>query len=157
MTPNWIRTLLERRGVAYQECHHPEAFTAQEVAHLEHTSGHRVAKVVVVMADGRPVELILPASRRVALERVREILGVRDVRLATEEEMNQTFPGCDPGAIPPLNCWPGVDVVMDDTLEVKGEILMQAGTHEDAVRVRFDDWFRMVEPVVDHFTEPVAV
>src|SRR3712207_7396677 len=43
-------------------------------------SGHRVAKVVGVLADGRPVELILPASRRVMLDRVREVLGAAEVR-----------------------------------------------------------------------------
>jgi Ala-tRNA(Pro) deacylase len=62
-TPMWIRKMLELRGIAFEEMHHPEAYTAQEVAQREHFSGHHVAKVVVVIADGRPVELILPASR----------------------------------------------------------------------------------------------
>ena len=57
------------------------------MAQKEHVSGHRVAKVVCVMADGRPVELILPASRRVRLDLVQELLGAREVRLATEEEL----------------------------------------------------------------------
>ena len=64
-TPNWIKNMLEKRGVAYEERHHRVAFTAQEVAQSEHVSGDCLAKVVVVIADGRPVELILPASRRV--------------------------------------------------------------------------------------------
>src|SRR5262249_23803043 len=68
----WIRNELEQGGVAYQERHHPEVFTAQAVAQQEHVSGHGVAKVVGVMADGTPIELILPASRRVRLDWVRE-------------------------------------------------------------------------------------
>ena len=63
----WIREELDRRGVAYEERHHADAYTAQEVAQKEHVSGHHVAKVVCVMADGRPYELVLPASRRVVL------------------------------------------------------------------------------------------
>ena len=74
-TATWIREELDRRGVAYQERHHPDAYTAQEVARREHVSGHRVAKVVGVLADGRPVELILPASRRVRLDIVKDVLG----------------------------------------------------------------------------------
>ena len=86
-TATWIRDELDRRGISYEETHHPDAFTAQEVAHQEHVSGHRVAKVVCVMPDGRPVELVLPAARRVDLDRVRELLGAAEVRLATEAEM----------------------------------------------------------------------
>ena len=56
-TATWIKTMLEKRGVAYEELHHRVAFTAQEVAQSEHVSGHCLAKVVVAMADGQPVEL----------------------------------------------------------------------------------------------------
>jgi Ala-tRNA(Pro) deacylase len=152
----WIRDELEQRGLAYQEVHHPEAYTAQAVAQHEHVSGHRVAKVVVVLADGRPVELILPASRRVVLDWVREALGAREVRLATEAEMEQHFTDCECGAIPALRHWQGVDVLMDGALRVDGDILFQAGTHRDAVRMRFDDWFRMVNPRVETFSEPAG-
>jgi len=63
-TPMWIRKMLELRGIPFEELHHSEVYTMQEVAKREHFSGHRVAKVVVVMADGHPVELVLPANRR---------------------------------------------------------------------------------------------
>ena len=49
-TPFWIRKMLEARGIRYDELHHSEVYTAQELAQREHISGHRVAKVVVVVA-----------------------------------------------------------------------------------------------------------
>src|SRR5262249_43166097 len=104
----WIREELDRRGIAYQELHHPDAFTAQEVAQREHCSGHRVAKVVGVVADGRPVEVVLPASRRVDLERVRDLLGAKEARLASEEELGRCFTDCELGAIPALRHWGGM-------------------------------------------------
>jgi Ala-tRNA(Pro) deacylase len=151
-TATWIKNELEQQGVSFEERHHPQVYTAQAVAQCEHVSGHRMAKVVVVMADGRPVELILPASRRVVLDWVREILGAREVRLATEHEMEQHFTDCEPGAIPALRHWAGVEVLMDRSLRVDGDILFQAGTHCDAIRMRFDDWFRLVNPRVEMFS-----
>ena len=153
-TPEWVRKVLRLRGVCFEELCHPEAYTAQEVAHLEHISGHHVAKVVVVMADGRPVELVLPASRQVRLGRARAVLGAGEVRLATEEEMAKFFTDCEVGAAPPLRHWQGVDVLMDQSLEVEGDILFQAGTHADAVRLNFRDWYELVCPQVASFTEP---
>ncbi len=153
-TATWVRDELDRKGVAYQELHHPDAYTAQELAQREHVSGHRVAKVVGVMVDGRPVELVLPASRRVLLERVRDLLGAKEARLASEEELQRCFPDCEVGAIPALRHWGGVDVMMDGNLCCAGDIVILGGTHRDAIRMRFDDWFGMVAPRVELFTEP---
>ncbi len=153
-TPLWIRKMLERRGIAFEELHHAEVYTAQEVAQREHVSGHRLAKVVVVMADGRPVELVLPASRHVNLDRVRTVLHAHDIRLASEAEMEKFFTGCEVGAIPALRHWKDVDVLMDRSLQVEGDILFQAGTHADAVRLNFRDWYEMVNPQVATFGEP---
>ncbi len=153
-TATWVREELDRRGIPYQELHHPDAYTAQEVAHEEHVSGHRVAKVVGVLADGRPVELVLPASRRVDLERVRQLLGADAVRLATEDELCRHFTDCEPGAIPALRHWGNVEVIMDSYLKADGDILILGGTHRDALRIRFDDWFAVVNPRVELLSEP---
>jgi len=149
--------MLQRRGISFIELHHPVVYTAQELAEQEHVSGHRVAKVVVVMVSGRPFELVLPASRQVELNRVRTILGTRDVRLATEGEMERFFDDCEVGAVPPLRHWEGVEVLMDRSLNVEGDIVFQAGTHRDAVRVNFRDWYKMVNPQVASFSRPPAL
>jgi Ala-tRNA(Pro) deacylase len=150
----WVRDELDGRGIAYNECHHDEAYTAQQVAEREHVSGHRVAKVVCVMADDRLVELVLPASRRVLLDWARELLRARHIRLATEEELQEWFDDCEVGAIPALRHWKGVEVIADANLETDGDILIVGGTHRDAVRMRFDDWFSMVRPRIELLSEP---
>jgi Ala-tRNA(Pro) deacylase len=153
-TAIWVRQELERKGFAYEELHHHDAWTAQELAQQEHISGHRVAKVVGIVADGQPVELILPASRRVRLDWIRQLLDADEVRLATEQELEQLFPDCELGAIPALRHWRGVDVIMDGYLAGADDIILLGGTHRDAVRMRFDDWFALVDPRVEEFSEP---
>ncbi len=153
-TAAWIKDMLEKRGVAYEELHHRVAFTAQEVAQSEHISGDCVAKVVVLIADDQPIELILPASRRVVLERVRKLHGANAVRLASEAEMNQIFTDCETGAIPPLRHWKDVAVLMDASISNATQLVFQAGTHEDAIRLNFQDWLNLVKPRVEFFSEP---
>jgi Ala-tRNA(Pro) deacylase len=113
-----------------------------------------LAKVVVVIADGRPVELVLPASRRVVLERVQKLLGASAVRLASEAEMEQIFTDCETGAIPPLRHWKDVAVLMDASLASVRDLVFQAGTHEDAIRLKYEDWFALVTPRVEFFAVP---
>lgn len=155
-TATWVKNELDEQHVPYQELHHPQAYTAQEVAEREHITGHRVAKVVIAMVEGRPVELVLPASRRVQLERICAMLHARAVRLASEDELRYIFPECEVGAIPPLRHWPGVEVIVDGALCTAGDIVFQGGTHADAVRLRFDDWFQMVNPRIESFSEPLG-
>jgi Ala-tRNA(Pro) deacylase len=153
-TATWVKNVLATRGVAYEELHHRVAFTAQEVAQSEHISGHILAKVVVVIADGRPAELILPASRRVVLERVRRLLSADSIRLASEAEMDEIFTDCETGAIPPLRHWKDVSVLMDASMSNAQKLVFQAGTHEDAISLNFQDWLALVNPRVEFFTEP---
>jgi Ala-tRNA(Pro) deacylase len=152
-TATWIKNALEQRGIAFEEMEHREVFTSQEVAQSEHVSGHRLAKVVAVIADGRPIELILPASRRVVMEKVQQMLGVNQLRLASEAEMNQIFNDVDTGAIPALRHWHGVEVIMDESMRVDGEITLHGGTHRNTIRLAFSDWYNMVQPRVGAFTE----
>src|SRR5262245_9840105 len=123
--PKWVRETLEGGGVRFMELHHRDTPTSQQVAQQEHFSGHRVAKVVIAMIDGRPVELVLPASRHVDMSRLRELFGGKDVRLASETEIERHFTDCEVGAVPALRHWEGVDVVMDQSLRVEGDILFQ--------------------------------
>jgi Ala-tRNA(Pro) deacylase len=152
----WVRDELNQRQIPFEELHHPEAYTAQQVAQYEHISGHRVAKVVCLMADGRPIELILPASRKVNLHWVGQLLGAAQIRLATEDELRTWFADCEVGAIPALRHWGGVDVLMDGHLQTGGNILILGGTHRDAVRMSFDDWFDLVQPRVELLSEPTG-
>src|SRR5262249_36474251 len=153
-TATWIREELDRRGVAYEERHHPSAYSAQEVAQREHVSGHRVAKVVCVMIDSRPYELVLPASRRVVLSWVKQLFRAHEVRLADEEELSRYFTDCELGGIRALRHWQGVPVLMDGHLRSDGDIFILGGTHRDAIRMGFDDWFEMVSPCVELLSEP---
>src|SRR5437660_12072455 len=153
-TATWIQDELQRWCVPYEEMHHDDVYTAQEMAQQEHVSGHRVAKVVCVMVNDRPFELVLPASRRVMLEWVRQLLGAREVRLAAESELDRYFTDCETGAIPALPHWRDVEVIMDGHLRVQADIFILGGTHRDALRVPFDDWFAMVNPRVELLSEP---
>jgi len=71
--------------------------------------------------------------------------------------MHSAFPDCEPGTLPPLDHYPDVEVIMDRAMEVEGDIVFQAGTHRDAVRLDFRDWFQAVEPRVESFSLPAPV
>jgi Ala-tRNA(Pro) deacylase len=142
---------LDSHRIRYQVLTHSEAYTAQEVAALQHVPGKQMAKVVMVMSGGQPLMTVLPASRRLDLRRLRELVG-GDVRLETESEFAHLFPGCETGAEPPFGNLFGVEVLVDQELADNDEIVMNAGTHYQTVRMSYADFARLVQPRVADFT-----
>ncbi|HEX7733809.1 MAG TPA: YbaK/EbsC family protein [Ktedonobacteraceae bacterium] len=146
-----LEQYLRERQVTYQIQHHPQAYTAQNIAECEHISGKKVAKSVIVLADNQKVLLVLPATCRVDLDRVRECLGARDVRLAREEEFRNAFPNCEVGAMPPFGNLYSLPVYVERSLTTQETIVFPIGTHTETMSLKYADFERLVQPTVSDF------
>lgn len=137
--------------VGFQAMTHPTAYTAQEVAAAQKVPGKQVAKVVMVLADDRVAMLVMPASYRIDFTKLRGILGAKDARLAKEEEFSGLFPDCDTGAMPPFGNLYNVPVYVDRVLTEDPEIVFQAGSHRDTLKIAYKDYARLAQPIVADF------
>lgn len=146
-----LKAYLNHERVHYDVLPHPEAFRAAEIAHTLQTPKKEMAKVVIVKVQERFVMTVLPASWHVDLHRVRTAFATHQVRLATEEEITGLFPDCELGAMPPFGNLYGLPVYVDQSLTEDEEIVFQAGTHSDAIRMRYMDFAALVFPVVAEF------
>lgn len=146
-----LKDYLDREHVQYAILPHPEAFRAIAVAESLHAPGKEIAKVVIVKTDERFKMAVLPASRQVDLHRLRDIFFADHVRLATEDELKALFPDCELGAMPPFGNLYGLPVYVDQSLTQDGQIIFQAGTHSEAIRMRYMDFAELVSPVVAEF------
>ncbi len=146
------RRLLETGGVAFETLPHRDAFTAQGVAAAAHVSGWSLAKVLVVRGPGKtPVMVVLPASCRVDTGALARALGEPGVSFVPEAEMQELFPDCDVGAMPPFGQLYGMPVWVDACFPRQGEFDFQAGNHHEVVRIRYADFERLVHPQVAEF------
>jgi Ala-tRNA(Pro) deacylase len=153
-----IHEFLRDARVPYSVVPHRPAFTAQEEAAATHVPGRDWAKVVICIVDGEPVEAVLPAPFVVNLDRLAELAGGTEIRLAQEDELRRLFPGCEPGAMPPLGPLYGQSVFVDVSLASEPAIVFNAGTHTEAIAMRWSDFAASVKPIVGRFAEsPVDV
>ncbi|NWG18971.1 MAG: YbaK/EbsC family protein [Chloroflexi bacterium] len=146
-----LGAFLREHHVSYTTYHHPTAYTAHDVAAYEHVPPHTFAKVVIVFIDGHMAMLMLPADTRADLARLTEAIGAREICLADEREFATVFTDCEPGAMPPFGNLYGMPVYMDRALTESETIMFQAGTHQDAISMRCDDFIRLVRPIVTEF------
>lgn len=140
-----VRHLNERK-IPYRTSCHPEAFTALQSAQAAHVPPSMFAKSVLVNVDGTIHMVVLPATERVDMTRLRRLLEAKKSRLAAESEFAPLFQDCDIGAMPIFGSLYGIPVVLCEELTEHGEIAFTAGTHRDIVRVRVGDFIRAEAP-----------
>ncbi len=146
--PESIKSFLDEHQVPYEIIHHRRDFTAQETAADTHTKGKEFAKTVVLQADGRPVMTVLPAIYQVSLDKARKALQAKEVQLASEDDIAQLCPDCEIGAMPPFGNLFKVPVYVDRRLAEDRLITFNAGTHEDVIRLLYEDFQRLTNPEV---------
>lgn len=148
---------LERNGVRYSHSVHPPAFTAKETASAERMPARALVKTVVYSGDNGYGMLLLSADHVADLDEVRRLLGLTEIRLATEPELSALFPDCEVGAMPPFGNLFDMPVVMDESLASAEFIGFTAGTHRDVLHISGADFHRLVNPLVASFARKEAL
>src|SRR3954464_6233147 len=93
---------LSSRRIPFERLAHRPVYTANRMAQALHVRGKEVAKTVLLRTDQGYLLAVLPATHQIDLPRLRQELSAGRVELASEEEMDQLFPDCERGAIPPF-------------------------------------------------------
>jgi Ala-tRNA(Pro) deacylase len=147
-----LREFLDSNDVKYVTIKHSPAFTAQEIAALAHVPGKELAKTVMVKVDGKMAMAVLPASYHIDFSRLKQVAGADKVDLADENEFQAMFPSCEVGAMPPFGNLYGMPVFVSESLAEDDYIAFSAGTHDELIRLKFEDFRNLVNPTVDRFS-----
>lgn len=143
MIPRNIVEYLDNHAVPYRRRPHKLAITAQELAATIHVPGRRVAKSVLVKAEGQVWIAVLPATEVIDEGRLAAAVDAPGVRLLHEAEFEAFFPGCEPGAEPPFGGLYGLPVVIASSLAEEESIVFRAGSHVEAIEMRYEDFCRL--------------
>ncbi|MBI2486577.1 MAG: YbaK/EbsC family protein [Deltaproteobacteria bacterium] len=152
-----LREYLDQNKIKYTLISHSIAYTAQELAAKMHVPGQEMAKVVIVKINGRFVMAVMPAHHQIDFERLKEATGAHQIELATERELQNLFPDCEVGAMPPFGNIYGLSIYLAKSLEEDKEIVYNAGSHTEAIRMEYGDFIRLANPTVIEYTHVVNI
>lgn len=147
ITPR-LKELLDSSGARYTTIPHPTTYESSRTAEVTAVPGREFAKAVILKADDRLCMAVLPAPDQVHLEDLRRSLGARSLTLADEDEIREAFPDCDLGAMPPFGGLYGIEVFVSPHLRQDEVIAFNAGSHDEALRMRYEDYERLARPNV---------
>jgi Ala-tRNA(Pro) deacylase len=125
---------LTDHNVAFQVLPHRRVLTSVEEARALGVAADDVVKTVALVTRGGYVLAVVPASWRLDLRLVRDLLDDPTVRLATEGELLVDFPGYELGALPPLGSLLGVRMLVDPRVLEHDTVVIAGGTETESIQ-----------------------
>jgi Ala-tRNA(Pro) deacylase len=126
---------LERAGISYEVLEHEPTDRALAEARALGLDAQEVAKTIVVTTSQKNYRVLLPASERIDISKLRDVLEAgKELHLVSEEALSREYGEFELGAVPPLG---GRDdeVIVDRRLEGLAQVVFEAGSHDRSVRV----------------------
>ena len=127
-TVDRILALIKQNCVWHETFEHEAVRTSQEAANVR--PGYTLeqgAKALIVrtktMEGSKFFMLVLPAHQRLDTKKAKHFLSTKDLRFATEEEVEQTTDGVQIGGVPPFGNLFNLRVIADPTLFLNEKIV----------------------------------
>ncbi len=135
--PDKVQSFMRARGVDYELVRHRKSESTHETANAAHVPDDHIAKAVVVKDAVGYAVAVIPGDRWLKLDALNGELN-RSFELAAEEEIEELFPGCRVGAVPPLGEAYGLETYVDESVLALGRASLEAGDHQSLPSVSGD-------------------
>jgi Ala-tRNA(Pro) deacylase len=153
MTAEDLMRELAQRNLGYELIPHHPTMTAGEEAAAIGIPADEVAKTLVLFTDTGHVRVVLQASERLDMHKVRDVVGDgKSTRLATETELAETYPMFELGAVPPFGGPSGDRAIVDRRLAARETVVIEAGSHSESVRMKTQDLLTLIGAEIAEIT-----
>jgi Ala-tRNA(Pro) deacylase len=140
-----VTSFLDEAGVDFEVLEHAHTERAADEAAALGVAPEEVAKTLVLVAPEGNVRAVLSASERLDLHKVAGVLGVgsKKVHLASEDALARDYAEFELGAVPPFGGGRDDQVIVDARLAERDAVVLEAGSHEQSVRLKAADLVRL--------------
>ena len=154
MATSSLTGMLDESGVAYEVLPHAHTERATDEAQALGVEPADVAKTLVVKTADGYVRAVVPASHRLDLHKLRDRVGGgrHKVHLASEDDLRRDFSEFELGAVPPFGGQQN-PVVVDERVAARESIVLEAGSHDESVRIAAADLVRATGAQVADISE----
>ncbi len=147
-----IQNFLNQEGISYQTMSHKPVFTSEEAAQVRNTPLESGAKALVVLADGKPMMIVVSAADKLDLKGFKQELGFKDVALVDKDTLLKVT-GLEPGAVPPFGSLFTIPTYIDAKLTELDTINFNAGSHTHSISMKAQDYLKVVQATVGDFAK----
>lgn len=148
-----IRSLLEKNGIPYTFMEHEPGVTSEDmVAIRKDFTLSEGAKALILMTDSGFVQIVVPGDKKFSNSKLRQVIGTKDIRFASAEELAEITDGVLPGAVPPFGILFNLPVYADSGIFTNNRIVFNCGERTMSIAMSSEDYMKVVRPVVVDIT-----
>lgn len=149
-------SFLKDQKVGFKIFEHKPVFTSRQAAKIRGTLLNQGAKALVFLADRQPIMVVVPGDKKVDLKAFKKRFKMRDLRMATPEEVER-ITGVKIGAVHPFGNLFKIPLFVDSNLSRNEEISFNAGLHEKSIVLKYQDYEKLTKPIIDDFSQGLNV
>lgn len=150
-----ILDFLEEKKAKFKLIIHKPIFTAEEGALIRKVPLRLGVKSLIFKLDKNEFKLILVrGDRKADLNTLRKILQMKNIRLASSEEVLH-ISGCEIGSVHPFGNLMKLDILMDSSILENEFMDFNIGQHTHSCEMKVKDFMGLLNPRVEEFTVSV--
>lgn len=147
-----IEGYLKKAGIKYDVVKHKKVYTAHDLAATLKKQLNAVAKSLLIKADKKYVIVSIPAGYQLDLGKLKKQLKAKALRIANEPEIKKVLK-MKLGMLTPFANLHKLELVIDKALLKVKDVLANAGSFTDSVRLKMKDLHRLENARVAHFAK----
>ncbi|MBP7859542.1 hypothetical protein KA001_01095 [Patescibacteria group bacterium] len=147
-----IIDFLDSHKIQYSLFHHEDVRTSEEAAQVRGSKLAEGAKALIFNADSLPIQIILPANKKVDSKNFKKLFKVKDLTMA-KYEMVEEISSVLPGAVPPFgNLFPiPLKMYVDKELFQNEFIEFNAGNRGISIKMKAEDYKNIMNDFIISF------
>ncbi|WP_263322300.1 YbaK/EbsC family protein [Endozoicomonas sp. Mp262] len=138
-----LQMFLNENHVDYEVVSHPYSERALNTAHSACIPVKNMTKAVVLNDDNGYVMAIVPSMNKLMLRWINTRID-RQLRLVSEQELQQLFPDCEQGAVPAIGTAYGMSTCWDDELNSVQDLYIEGGNHRELIHLAREQFKKLL-------------
>lgn len=152
-----LKWQLRGSALGYRKIWHAPAFSAQRRSKYLHETGWRVVKPVLTLSEKGRVLALLPACCHLDVDKLAALLGATELALASEVQIAEAFPDCEPGALPGFGRPYRIATVIDLRLLEEPYLVVPGCCRHADYRMAVEAYLSLEQPIRGDIARPDAL
>ncbi|MFA5135155.1 MAG: YbaK/EbsC family protein [Patescibacteria group bacterium] len=142
--PKKLLNHLKKHNVKHEVLSHRTVYTAYDLAQTTKRKLQEISKTLLMKADRAYYLVVIPAHYKLNVAKLKKHLRAKKISFAREAEMKSKFK-VKPGAMTPFGSIHKVPVLIDSALVRVRDVIFNAGTFTESVRMKVKDFIALEE------------
>lgn len=142
--PKKIKNYLDKQNIDYEEIAHKTVYTAYDAAQTLKKELKEIAKNLIVKADNTYALVVVPADKRLDLNKIKKALKAKKVSIPNEQVIVKILK-IKPGAVSSFGKLHKLEMLVDKAMISTKKAIFSTGSVTDSVLIKVKDFVQMEE------------